>query len=82
MIRAAQNTRAVLTVEEHAPSGGLGAAVAQVVGVNSPRPIRNPTLPDAPVITGTSKEVFDYYGMNAAARCAGGEMLRRAGENI
>ena len=22
-------------------------------------------LPDAPVITGTSKEVFDYYGLNA-----------------
>ena len=21
-------------------------------------------LPDAPVITGTSKEVFDYYGLN------------------
>jgi transketolase len=22
-------------------------------------------LPDAPVITGTSQEVFDYYGLNA-----------------
>ncbi|UWP61267.1 transketolase family protein [Ruminococcus gauvreauii] len=77
VIRAAQNTRAVLTVEEHAPSGGLGAAVAQVVGANCPRPIRNLTLPDAPVITGTSKEVFDYYGMNAAGIAAqAAEMLR------
>jgi transketolase len=25
----------------------------------------NLALPDAPVITGTSKEVFDYYGLNA-----------------
>lgn len=24
------------------------------------------SLPDAPVITGTSQEVFDYYGLNAA----------------
>ena len=23
------------------------------------------SLPDAPVITGTSKEVFDYYGLHA-----------------
>jgi len=23
-------------------------------------------LPDAPVITGTSQEVFDHYGLNAA----------------
>lgn len=77
VIRAAQNTRAVLTVEEHAPAGGLGAAVAQVVGANCPRPIRNLTLPDAPVITGTSKEVFDYYGMNAAGIAAqAAEMLR------
>lgn len=70
VIRAVQNTRAVLTVEEHAPAGGLGAAVAQVVGANCPRPIRNLTLPDAPVITGTSKEVFDYYGLNAAGIAA------------
>ena len=27
---------------------------------------KNLSLPDAPVITGTSKEVFDYYGLNAA----------------
>jgi len=25
----------------------------------------NMALPDTPVITGTSKEVFDYYGLNA-----------------
>ena len=26
----------------------------------------NLALPDSPVITGTSQEVFDYYGLNAA----------------
>lgn len=25
----------------------------------------NMALPDAPVISGTSREVFDYYGLNA-----------------
>ena len=39
--------------------------VAQVVSANCPRKVVNIALPDAPVITGTSKEVFDYYGMNA-----------------
>ena len=25
----------------------------------------NLTLPDAPVVTGKSQEIFDYYGLNA-----------------
>ena len=56
----------VVTVEEHAPFGGLGSMVAQVVGENCPRRIKNLALPDAPVITGTSPEVFQYYGLDAA----------------
>ena len=39
--------------------------VAQVVGAECPKKVINLALPDAPVITGTSKEVFDYYGLNA-----------------
>lgn len=56
---------AVVTAEEHAPFGGLGSMVSQVVGANCPKKVINLALPDAPVITGTSKEVFDYYGLNA-----------------
>ena len=66
VLRAAQKAKAVLTVEEHAPYGGLGSMVAQVVAENCPRKVKNLTLPDAPVITGTSKEVFAYYGLDAA----------------
>ncbi len=65
IIKAAQNAKAVVTVEEHAPFGGLGSMVSQVVGGECPKKVVNLTLPDAPVITGTSKEVFDYYGLNA-----------------
>ena len=86
VIRAARNAKAVLTVEEHAPFGGLGSMVAQVVGRNCPRKVVTIALPDAPVITGTSKEVFDYYGMNAegiaekAAEAAGAaETAEKAG---
>lgn len=65
IIKAAKNAQAVVTVEEHSPFGGLGSMVAQVVSANCPKKVVNIALPDAPVVTGTSKEVFDYYGMNA-----------------
>ena len=65
IIKAATNAKAVVTAEEHAPFGGLGSMVAQVVGANCPKKVLNMALPDAPVITGTSQEVFDYYGLNA-----------------
>ena len=65
IIKAAANAKAVVTVEEHAPFGGLGSMVSQVVGANCPKKVINMALPDAPVITGTSKEVFDHYGLNA-----------------
>lgn len=63
--KAAQNAKVVVTAEEHAPFGGLGSMVSQVVAAECPRRVINLALPDAPVITGESKEVFDYYGLNA-----------------
>ena len=65
IVKVAEKVKAVITVEEHAPFGGLGSMVSQVVGSECPRKVVNMALPDAPVITGTSKEVFDYYGLNA-----------------
>lgn len=65
VIKAAKNARLVVTAEEHAPFGGLGSMVSQTVAASCPRKVINLSLPDAPVITGTSKEVFDYYGLNA-----------------
>ena len=77
VIEAAAHARAVLTVEEHAPFGGLGSMVAQVVGRECPRKVFNMSLPDAPVITGTSKEVFDTYGLNAEGIAAKARELLR-----
>ena len=65
LLKAVEGISAVITVEEHAPFGGLGSMVSQVVGAKCPKEVINMALPDAPVITGTSKEVFDYYGLNA-----------------
>lgn len=65
IVKAAANAKAVITVEEHAPFGGLGSMVSQIVGSECPKKVVNIALPDAPVITGTSKEVFAHYEMTA-----------------
>lgn len=65
VLKAAVNTGLIVTVEEHAPFGGLGALVSQVVSAHYPKKVISLALPDAPVITGTSKQVFDHYGLNA-----------------
>ncbi len=65
VIKAAENAKAVVVVEEHTRLCGLGAMVAQVLGENCPRRMKSLGLPDAPAIAGKSQEVFDYYGLNA-----------------
>lgn len=66
VVRAAESAKAVITVEEHSPFGGLGSMVSQIVAAKCPKRVINMALPDAPVITGTSKEVFEHYGLTAA----------------
>lgn len=63
IVKAAEQCKVVITAEEHAPFGGLGSMVSQVVASECPKKVVNLSLPDAPVITGTSKEVFEYYGL-------------------
>ena len=69
ILTAAASVRKVFTVEEHVPFGGLGSMVSQLLGEKHPVPVRNLTLPDAPVITGTSPEIFAYYGLDCAGIC-------------
>ena len=65
LLKAAAGKKLVVTVEEHAPFGGLGSMVAQVISANDPKKVINLALPDAPVITGTSPQVFKHYGLDA-----------------
>lgn len=65
IIKYASKAKLVVTVEEHSPFGGLGSMVAQVTSANTPVKVIEKALPDAPVITGTSQEVFHYYGLDA-----------------
>ena len=63
LLAAAKGKKLVVSIEEHSPFGGLGSMVAQVISANDPKRVITLALPDAPVITGTSKEVFRYYGL-------------------
>lgn len=65
IVEEVKKVKAVITIEEHAPFGGMGSMVSQVVGSECPRKVVNLALPDVPVIAGTSTEVFNYYGLNA-----------------
>ena len=65
VLTAARRAKLIVTAEEHAPFGGLGSMVSQIVAAGCPRRVINLALPDAPVVTGNSREVFDTYGLNA-----------------
>lgn len=65
VLQAAEAAQLVVTVEEHSPFGGLGSMVSQAVAARCPRKVINLALPDEPVITGTSAEVFAHYGLTA-----------------
>ena len=63
VLTVAGQAKLIVTAEEHAPFGGLGSMVSQIVASECPKRVVNLALPDAPVITGTSPEVFQYYGL-------------------
>ncbi|MBD2846480.1 transketolase family protein [Paenibacillus sp. IB182496] len=65
VLRAARETGAIVTVEEHSVHGGLGAAVAETVVQHQPVPMRIVGIPDEPAIAGKTAEVFAHYGLAA-----------------
>ena len=77
VIKAARETKGIVTVEEHSPSGGLGAMVSQIVASECPVIVRNLSLPDSPVITGNSREVFEHYALDAKGVAATAEKIVR-----
>ena len=65
IIKAAKETKLILTVEEHVKRGGLGSMVAQVAAENAPVKVVSLGLPDEPAIAGKSAQIFNYYGLDA-----------------
>ena len=64
-ILEAAATGAIVTIEEHSVKGGLGSAVAEVVCQKHPIKMRILGLPDEPLYSGESRDVFAHYGLTA-----------------
>lgn len=63
---AARETKAILTVEEHNTTGGLGSAVAEVL-LDLPRlPFRKHGVPDKYVEVGPPAALYAHYRLDAA----------------
>ncbi len=62
--KAAAETGAIVTVEEHSVIGGLGAAVAEVVTDARPVPVKRVGIADRFAETGPYNDLLDNYGMS------------------
>ncbi len=65
IIKSAKKTNWVITVENHSIIGGLGSAVCEVLAENYPTKITRIGTNDEFGQSGTSKELLDFYGLNA-----------------
>lgn len=66
IIKAAEDTGAILTTEEHSVKGGLGSAVAEVVVKNCPVPMAMVGVEDQFGESGTADDLLKAYGLTAA----------------
>ena len=64
IIKAAKETGAIVTAEEHCVMGGLGSAVCEVVCKSNPVPVKMVGT-DKFGASGTPAELFELYGLTA-----------------
>lgn len=63
LIKAAKETGAIVTVEEHTILGGLGSVVAESLARHYPVPIETVGIPDTFAESGSYEQLLDKYGM-------------------
>ncbi len=65
IIKAAKETGAIVTAEEHSVIGGLGSAVAEVVCEECPVPVVKVGVQDTFGMSGPANELLDIFGLRA-----------------
>ena len=65
IIKAAQETGRIITVEEHNVIGGLADAVCEVTSAECPVPVRRIGVYDQFGYSGPAKELLDIFGLTA-----------------
>ncbi len=64
--KAARETGAIVTAEEHSVVGGLGGAVCEVLAEGHPVPVERVGLRDVFGQSGTAEELLAHYGLTPA----------------
>ena len=65
VVKAAEETGALVTAEEHSIIGGLGSAVSEVVGEMCPVPVERIGVRDVFGQSGTPDELMKVYSLTA-----------------
>ena len=65
IIKAAKETKAIVTAEEHSVIGGLGSAVSEVVSESNPTIVKKVGMNDCFGESGTPGELLEKYGLTA-----------------
>ena len=63
IVRVAKQTKAIVTAEEHSIIGGLGSAIAEVLGEKLPTPMVRVGLKDTFGESGKPQELLEKYGL-------------------
>jgi transketolase len=67
IIRLAQESKALVTVEEHQIAGGMGSAIAECLAKHAPTPIEFVGVYDEFGQSGKPDELIEHYGMGEKA---------------
>lgn len=65
IVKAAKETGAIVTAEEHSVIGGLGSAVAEVVTETCPVPVAKVGVYDRFGMSGPANQLLDVFGLRA-----------------
>lgn len=65
VLEAAEETRGIITVEEHNVIGGLGSAVAELTSETRPCPVRRIGVRDRFGVPGPERELLEYFGLTS-----------------
>lgn len=65
ILKAAQETKKIVTVEEHSVIGGLGGAVAELLSEKNPVPVMRIGIQDRFGESGPATELIEKYGLDA-----------------
>lgn len=69
VLDAARTTRGIVTAEEALAAGGLGGAVAEILAVNHPAPMRILGVPGVFAPTGSAEYLLRHFGLTAEGIC-------------